>query len=140
MMLDTFHNAEFSNDRFGKPNSALLLNHGHVKVPPGEYFDPATGGFTIMLWIKPLSSPHLSPFFDFGSGRFVDNVIYQMQTTTQKLRTYISNAHQTTTSKSAINLNEWTHIAFTVSGGAKQTQYINGILDHSESGIFFKNI
>ena len=70
MMLDTFHNAEFSKDRFGNPKSALYLNHGFVKVPSGEYFDPTTGGFTIMLWIKPLSHKDWLSILDFGSSSF----------------------------------------------------------------------
>ena len=136
MMLDTFHNAEFSNNRFGKPNSALLLNHGYVKVPPGEYFDPATSEFTVILWIKPFKE-YLA-IFDFGSGMRVDNILIQLHAQTKNLKCYTaidSNNVASIEGNSVINLNEWTHIGFTFSGDTYNF-FINGLLDKSASGIY----
>ena len=108
MMLNTFHNAEFSNDRFGNPKSALLLNHGHVKVPPGIYFDPATGGFTIMLWIKVLSHKDWLSILDFANGVYVDNILVEFLADTKKLICSIQKDFSGVEirSNSAINLNE----------------------------------
>ncbi len=54
--MQTQHpNVTFTSDRFNKPRSALLFNNGHATLPSGIYFDPNTGGFTLMLWLKLLS-------------------------------------------------------------------------------------
>ena len=137
MMLDTFHNAEFSNNRFGKPNSALLLNHGYVKVPPGEYFDPATGEFTVMLWIKPFSNKDFLSILDFGSGIRIDNILIEFWGETKKLKLYVAKNSDLNRifGNSVIDLNTWTHIAFTFSGDT-YSFYINGVLDKSASGIY----
>ena len=42
-------NAEFVEDRFGKPNSAVYLNSGYAKLPPGVYIE---GDFTLSVWVK----------------------------------------------------------------------------------------
>ncbi|RNA31195.1 hypothetical protein BpHYR1_001075 [Brachionus plicatilis] len=31
-------NAEFTEDRFGNPNSSIILNHGYMIIPSGNYF------------------------------------------------------------------------------------------------------
>ena len=137
MMLNTFHNAEFSNNRFGNPNSALSLKYGHVKIPSGEYFDSATGGFTIMLWIKPLLVKDWMSILDFGTGSYADNIMIQFYTY-NRLRYYIAQNKQSTdkiVGNSAINSNTWTHIAFSFSGST-YSQYINGVLDKSDTGTY----
>lgn len=42
-------NAQFTQDRFGKENSALSLNLGYCQLPPGVYIN---GSFTITAWVK----------------------------------------------------------------------------------------
>lgn len=39
-------------DRNGKSNSALHINHGKAKMPYGNYLSFGNSGFTIMIWIK----------------------------------------------------------------------------------------
>ncbi len=48
-------NGKLTNDRNGNPNSAICFSNGFASVPPGVYFDQATGGFTFMAWIQVLS-------------------------------------------------------------------------------------
>jgi len=62
-------NVHSIEDRLGNPQSALLFNGGHAILPPGVYFDPATGGFTIMLWIRLLSFNNIQQVINVGKGR-----------------------------------------------------------------------
>ncbi len=62
-------NGQLSTDRNGRPNSSLCLNSGFASVPPGVYFDPATGGFTFMAWAKVNSYNNWQRIFDFGNGQ-----------------------------------------------------------------------
>ncbi len=67
-------NVFFIADRLGRPNSSLLFEHGFATVEPrGVYFNPATG-FTVMFWIKPLSTNYFQQVIDFGNGFRSDNI------------------------------------------------------------------
>ncbi len=60
---------EKTTDRFDKANSALLFNGGYAFLPPGVYFNPATGGFTVMFWLRLLSFNNTSQgVIAFGNG------------------------------------------------------------------------
>jgi len=72
-------NVQPTKDRFGNANSALFFNHGFTSLPPGVYFDPATGGFTIMLWIRLLSFNNTQQVFDFGNGYDINTIELKFQ-------------------------------------------------------------
>jgi len=60
---------EKTTDRFDKADSALLFNGGYAFLPPGVYFNPATGGFTVMFWLRLLSFNNTSQgVIAFGNG------------------------------------------------------------------------
>lgn len=50
--LQIIENAVLADDRNGKPNSAVHFDYGYAYAPAAVYFDPATGGFTLMAWAK----------------------------------------------------------------------------------------
>jgi len=132
-------NSTLSVDRFGAANSALAITSGYATVPPGVYFDPSTGGFTIMLWVKMLAFP------SSGSSRFINLGIrydlddFRMGThDKQQLRlvVYKGNISKYIDSVGLLQLNQWTHVAATVND-SKAFLYINGILDDQITGLFF---
>jgi hypothetical protein len=57
---------EQTNDRFGRPYSALDLNTGYCSLPSGKYFP--TGEFTISFWIKPRTPATYRPIIEIGNG------------------------------------------------------------------------
>ena len=61
-------NCQLTVDRFGTPNSALAITSGYASVPSGIYFDPSTGGFTLMVWVKLLAILNAQKITDFGNG------------------------------------------------------------------------
>ncbi len=66
MKLET--NAVLSPDRNGIANKAVCFMKGFASVPPGVYFDQATGGFTFMAWIQVFSYNNWQRIFDFGNA------------------------------------------------------------------------
>ena len=91
--------------RFNNLNSALLLEEGFGTIPD-IHFNPE--GFTIMLWIKPLSIINYHQFFDFGNGLGFDNILTQLVETTTSFQLYES--PNGCLSQSLIQLNEWKHV------------------------------
>ena len=73
---------EWATDRFNNPNSALYFHLGYSQAPPGMYFDPATGGFTVMLWIKLISYNSWQRVIDFANGPGLDNCIFVFPSST----------------------------------------------------------
>jgi len=72
-------NVQPTTDRFGNANSALAFNHGFTWLPSGVYFDPATGGFTIMLWIRLLSFNYTQEVIHFGNGIYTNTIELRFQ-------------------------------------------------------------
>ena len=68
-------NGELADDRFGTPGGSIYFNNGYGSVAPGVYFDPTTGGFTVMAWMKFVSISTWMRLFDFGLGPVNDNVM-----------------------------------------------------------------
>ena len=54
-------------DRKGKMNASIQFNGGYALLPSDVYFDPATGGFTFMLWVKVEKLSDWMRIFDFGN-------------------------------------------------------------------------
>jgi len=118
-------NGKLTTDRNGNPNSALCLNSGFASVPPGVYFDPATGGFTFMAWVKVNSYNNWQRIFDFGNGRNNHNVLLAFPNLYAKLDTY--NGASGRGFEFTYNIHEyvWFHIAVSVSAGVS-TFYLDG--------------
>ncbi len=120
-----------SSDRFGNADSALVFDHGIGSLPPGVYFDPATGGFTIMFWIKVIllskgwprmlsfeSSNMVFGFYDFTSRLFIRSISYGI---TYKYYT-----------KNALAFDTWTHMAICVDG-TEVKAYFDGVSQELDS-------
>jgi len=133
-------NSTLTEDRFGTPRSALVIASGYGTVPAGVYFDPATGGFTIMLWIKMLIFNNSPSIIDFGNGYGNDNIRLSIINGTAQphLSTYKNMTGVGKKFQKAINLNEWSHVAVSVVG-SKYFNYINGTLDSQGTGNFFNS-
>jgi hypothetical protein len=128
-------NATFVSDRFGNPQSAFYLNNGYCLVPPGVYF---TGSdFTITVWIKPIKCTSYARIIDFSNG-FTINAVYLPLATSLTLypflRIFNNGQSGKIASSSALNLNQWTHIAALFSLQQMTLSiYLNGTLEGSSS-------
>ena len=138
MNMEIKLNGQLTTDRFGNPESALLLSEGYASVPSGIYFDPTTGGFTFMAWIKIIKFTRYARIFEFGNVPNADNVLIYFDHDEKKiyLQTYIgATLSKTLFSTNVFNENEWYHVAVSVSGGTA-TLYQNGV----EQGVMNGNI
>ncbi len=132
-------NANLTEDRFGKPNSALFLNDGFVKIPAGVYF---RGDFTITAWVKLRERRHFARILEFGNGPYSDNIELSFKETTSyvHLKTWFqTNTKGFLDSSSPLNLDEWTHVAACFCGGLARLYY-NGVLVASGTQYSPRNI
>ncbi len=108
------------SDRFGAANMSLAMKSGYAIVPSGVYFDPSTGGFTVMLWVKMLAFPssgRSARFIDLGAGTDLDNFKLGTHSAQQlRLVVYKGAIFKFIDSVGLFQLNQWTHIAATVNG------------------------
>ena len=128
-------NGQLTTDRFGNPDSALQLSKGYASVPPGVYFDPATGGFTFMSWIKIISLNSYQRIFDFGLGPDADNILIPCdgQSLNLYFETYLSGAYMGRFYFPQIELNKWYHLAVSVSGSTAKL-FLDGVKQGEKSG------
>jgi len=134
-------NAALSADRFDNANSALYFNHGYATAPPGVYFDPDTGGFTVMVWFKPVTINSCQRIFDFGNGPDNNNIFVANSGTNPTLYSNIFPGGINSLSVSSVVINVWVHITFTSRDSNTQAAskfYFNGILDSTAPGIYLK--
>jgi len=57
-------------DRKEKINASIQIYGGYAFLPSDVYFDPATGGFTFMLWVKVEKVSDWMRIFDFGNVQY----------------------------------------------------------------------
>ncbi len=98
----------------------------YVDVVDGVYFD---GDFTAEAWVYPRSYNNWSRLFDFGNGS--GNAVVALALTSgtsgyPQFITYDASSSTDLTSSEKIPLNEWTHIAATLSGTTGKI-YFNGV-------------
>jgi len=131
-------NGGLTTDRFGNLNDALLLNSGYGTVPEGVYFDPVTGGFSVMAWIKISAFAAWQAIIDFGNG-VSDNAVLHFESTTGAGRLAIANNNDWSAlpfNSQLVNIGEWTHMAVSVNGSVA-TYYLNGTAKGNLSGKGF---
>lgn len=75
--LQIIENAVLADDRNGKSNSAIHFDYGYAYAPAAVYFDPATGGFTLMAWAKflTINDQIYSRIIDFSTEDNQDSVL-----------------------------------------------------------------
>jgi len=128
-------NGQLISDRNGNPSSALRLSGGFASVPASVYFDPATGGFTFMAWIQVFSYNNWERIFDFGLGQQDNNILLALPERRNRLRLDVYNGGGSVSGDfgSSIDLNQWYHIAVSVTG-AISSFYIDGLQQGGGSG------
>ncbi|MEK0413534.1 MAG: hypothetical protein RL070_1022 [Bacteroidota bacterium] len=100
--------------------STSLQNY--ASLPAATYF---SGNFTIECWVYPTAHTNWSRIIDFGNGAGNNNVLFATSYgTSGKPGFYVGGAQFEASSQ--IPLNQWTHLAATLSGSVA-TIYINGI-------------
>lgn len=93
-----------------------------ASLPAATYF---SGNFTIECWVYPTAHTNWSRIIDFGNGAGSNCVLFATSYgTSGKPGFYVGGAQFEATSQ--IPLNQWTHLAATLSGSTA-TIYINGI-------------
>ena len=100
--------------------SSSLLNYAFL--PPATYF---SGDFTIECWVKPTAYSNWSRVIDFGNGAGSNNVLFGTSYGgSGKPGFYVGGSQFSANDQ--IPLNQWSHIAATLSGNTA-TIYINGV-------------
>ena len=134
--LQNIANGVYAQDRSGQANSAIHFSYGSALAPPGVYFDPATGGFTVMAWLKLASLEEWMRIIDFGTKQgtnTADNIIISIGNK-NNLRMLISNNGVGTFDNNDLSAynnllvkNTWFHFAVSVSNTlSKVTMYFDG--------------
>jgi hypothetical protein len=108
----------------GSSNKALDFdgNDDYVSVQPGVYF---SGDFTIECWVYPKNFANWARIIDFGNGAGNHNVLLSYTYGTSGAPGFYVEGSQFQANQT-IPLNQWTHIAATLSGSTA-TIYINGV-------------
>jgi len=130
-----------STDRFGNASSAYYFNYGYAVAPPGVYFDPSTGGATIMVWFKAVSINKYQRVIDFGNDVAKDNNIVLSNLNLDPkvfFGTYNSSVTYGLNGISKMNVSEWVHLTATFTP-TSATVYFNGILDATKIGMISEN-
>ena len=67
-------NYSFVADRFGFPNSAIYLNNGYLKIPPGIYIH---GDYSVVIWMKFKEFKFLNNLLEFANNdnQLVNNLL-----------------------------------------------------------------
>jgi len=126
-----------STDRFGNANSAYYFNNGYAVAPPGVYFDPSTGGATIMVWFKAVSINLWQRVIDFGIGT-TENVLFSNYFQNPTFNLHLNPNGLRLVSVSAVSENVWVHLTATFTTTYSKI-YFNGILDATITGIVLSN-
>ncbi|MEY3500556.1 MAG: hypothetical protein RL308_2225 [Bacteroidota bacterium] len=94
----------------------------YASLPSGTYF---SGNFTIECWVKIATYTNWSRVIDFGNGAGSNNVLLGTSVgTSGKPGFYVGGSQFQANDQ--IPLNQWTHLAATLSGNTA-TIYINGV-------------
>ncbi len=124
MFRNNNNNRSLSNTYLPFP-SALNFKTGvqnYASLPPAVYF---SGDFTIECWVYLTATTNWSRIIDFGNGSGSNNVLFSTSASTSgNPGFHVGGAQFQATS--SVPLNQWTHLAATLSGNVA-TIFINGI-------------
>ncbi len=131
----------------------------YAKLPKGFYFDPNTGGFTLMFWIKinmmGLKRPELLSFKkDENQNQYLNHMFFGFYASTSKLYfgSMSGGLFATYFTQNSIPFNTWTHVAVRVDNfvvsvyfdGVSQpisSEYTNDQANiRTDNRFFYKNI
>ena len=128
IMLPAYQGVQFKGS--ASNNNALYFNGtpSYAMLPPDVYFN---GDFTIECWVYPKDFPNWSRIIDFGNGPGNNNVLLAYtEGGSQRPALYVAGGQFA--ASQTIPLNQWTHIAATLSGNIA-TIYINGAVSATSS-------
>ena len=121
-------NVYFVNDRNGRPNSAIYINNGNIKIPNGYYF---SGVSSMTAWVNANPNGTWINIINFAGDPKYSIFFVQIRFEGQP---YIGVQFYNSTyivprvnSATALNFNSWYHLAITVDGSYYRI-YINGLL------------
>ena len=122
----TIGSKSFTSDRFGYWQSALYLNKAYYQMPNGVYFN---GDYTVCVWVKMNTINGRNRIMSIGTSSYtVNSIIFSLVYNSSPTPYVYISANYTGNqliSPTNLPLNQWTHIAFTLSGSIG-TIYLNG--------------
>ena len=105
--------------------SAIHFSYGYALVPPDVYFDPSTGGFTVMAWVKLSSLDSWMRFIDFGNAQSILVGINTKKNLIFVLR--INGVDTFRKDYTELSVSSWFHFSISVSiTMSKVTFYLDG--------------
>jgi len=117
-----------ATDRLGRAHAALLFNAAFATLPPGAYFDLASGGFTLVLWLRLLSLDGDQAILAFADGWRLDAVCLRFEAARKRLKAGVGGCLV----ESAEMTGGWTQVAVVV-GPTQAAGYLNGSLQRREA-------
>lgn len=112
-----------ANDRAIGIAYSSALNLSGRSFTLSAWINPRTNNAWQMIVLKPASTSHAPPYFDWSMHR---------EASTGRLVAWLGCDRAQRTSNSSTPLNAWTHVAVTYDGAALR-HYINGVLDRTTS-------
>ena len=117
----------FTSDRFGYWQSALYLYKAYYQMPNGVYFN---GDYTFCVWVKMNTiNGQYDRIMSIGTSSYtINSIIFSLVSNysqTPFVYTSANNVNYHLISPTNLPLNQWTHIAFTLSGSIGII-YLNG--------------
>jgi hypothetical protein len=118
----------YTKDRNNRPNQALSLNPGYLKLP-GNIF--SNGNFTFSMWINMARLLPNTTILDCGNGAASNNVLITLPGVPNpgslRIGIFTGTRPSYENTCKTINTNDWHFLVFT-SEGDVGTLYLNGIV------------